>query len=125
MEEDYILKQIKDDLTRPKNETSQEKVPENLKPIIRAELLRCAEAKKEARRLKEEGDCDGAKKVLNLQLANMSKLVQMVDDDELAEEVRELGNNIFHLNEASFDRTSRKQISYNAYKQKHGRKGNG
>jgi Ca-activated chloride channel family protein len=94
---------------------------ENLEVIKHVELFRCAEAKEEAIRLADQGDFEGSRKVLNQQLVNMSKLVQMVDDPELAEEVRELGVNISSMSEASYDQKSRKQMSYNAYKQKRGR----
>jgi Ca-activated chloride channel family protein len=98
---------------------------ENLEVVKHVELFRCAEAKEEAIRLADQGDFEGSRNVLNQQLANMSKLVQMVDDAELAEEVRELGVNISSMSDVSYDQASRKQMSYNAYKQKRGRKGNG
>jgi len=94
---------------------------ENLEVIKHVELFRCAEAKEEAIRLADQGDFEGSRNVLNLQLMNMSKLVQTFDDAELAEEVRELGVNISSMSEVSYDQTSRKQMSFNAYKQKRGR----
>jgi len=53
---------------------------------------------------------------------NMSTLVQLVDDDDLAEEVKELGQNLCCMSEPLYSKESRKQMSYNAYNQKRGRK---
>ncbi len=95
---------------------------ENLEVIKHVELFRCAEAKEEAIRLADQGDYEGGRNVLNQQMMNISKLVQSNDDPELAEEVKELGKNIEYMNESLFCNESRKQISYNAYQQKRGRK---
>jgi len=95
---------------------------ENLEVIKQVELFRCAEAKEEAIRLADQGDFEGGKRVLNSQLKKMSTLAQTADDIDLAEEVKELGQSISFMAEPLYSKESRKQMSYNAYNQKRGRK---
>lgn len=95
---------------------------ENFEVIKQVELFRCAVAKEEAIRLADQGDFEGSKKVLHSQITNMSQLVQVVDDLDLAEEVKELGQNISYLSEPLYNKEARKQMSFQVYNQKRGRK---
>ena len=95
---------------------------ENLEVIKHVELFRCAEAKEEAIRLADQGDFEGGKRVLNSQLKKMSTLVQTADDMDLAEEVKELGLSLSFMAGTLYSKESRKQMSFNAYNQKRGRK---
>lgn len=97
---------------------------ENFEVKKQVELFRCAEAKEEAIRLADRGDFDGSKKVLYNQLMNMSQLIQVVDDADLADEVRELGQSLSFMSEPHFNKEARKQMSYQAYNQKRGRRRN-
>jgi len=94
----------------------------NLDVIKQVELFRCAEAKEEAIRLADRGDFEGGKRVLNSQLKKMNTLIQTADDMELAKEVKELGQSLAFMAAPLYSKESRKQMSYNAYNQKRGRK---
>ncbi|NLI12633.1 MAG: VWA domain-containing protein, partial [Peptococcaceae bacterium] len=96
---------------------------ENFEVLKHVELFRSADAKEQAIRLADQGDFEGGKNVLNLQLKNISNLAQMVDDQDLTEEVKELKENISYMDATLFSNESRKQMSFNVYNQKRGRKG--
>jgi len=101
---------------------SGESPVENLEVVKQVELFRCAEAKEEAVRLADQGNFAGAQKVLNDQIKKMSCLVQVADDLDLAEELRELGQSLYYMSEPYYDKEIRKQMTYNVYSRKRGRK---
>lgn len=95
---------------------------ENLEVIKQVELFRCAEAKEEAIRLADRGDYEGGKKALADRLQSINHLVAETGDGELIDEISVLTHALCFMSERSFVKEARKQMSYNAYNQKRGRK---
>lgn len=70
----------------------------------------------------DRDDFEGGRRVLNEQLAKINELVQMVDDNEMIAEAKEISENLAFMAEHQYNKESRKQMSYSAYNQRRGRK---
>ncbi|WP_066638535.1 vWA domain-containing protein [Desulfolucanica intricata] len=100
---------------------SEEGPVENLEVIKQVELFRCAQVKEEAIWLADRGDYVGSRQVLQSRLNNIQAFNQMVCDSEINLEIEELKENLSFMSEIGYNKTSRKKMSYNAYRQRTGR----
>ncbi|ABO50756.1 von Willebrand factor, type A [Desulforamulus reducens MI-1] len=94
---------------------------ENIEVIKQVELFRCAQAKEEAIRLADQGDFQASRLVLENQLYKLQSLGACLDSSDLNMEVNELQENLCFMSEGSYDKASRKKMSFNAYQRKKGR----